>query len=154
MNFENGMINNMKIAYIGGGSRGWAWTLMNDLKKSTEISGEVYLYDIDFPAAQNNEIIGNKIDGDAWKYKAVKESRAAEKKELEDQLAIDAQGIPAELLATYQTKRKEKIFPVVGKMIGGRCPFCSMEPPLVARNKLGGGGMIVCDNCHRLIFTE
>ena len=71
MKYENSMVNDIKIAYIGGGSRGWAWTLMNDLKKTTDISGTVYLYDIDGEAAQNNEIIGNKIDGANWKYKAV-----------------------------------------------------------------------------------
>ncbi|MBR3978282.1 MAG: alpha-glucosidase/alpha-galactosidase [Oscillospiraceae bacterium] len=71
MKYENGIAKNVKIAYVGGGSRGWAWNLMNDLKKAEDISGTVYLYDIDFQAAQHNEIIGNKIDGESWKYKAV-----------------------------------------------------------------------------------
>ena len=61
----------IKIAYIGGGSRGWAWTLMNDLTKAEDMSGSVYLYDIDFEAAKNNEVIGNKI-GSGWKYVATK----------------------------------------------------------------------------------
>ena len=72
MLYENNTVKDLKITYIGGGSRGWAWTLMNDLKKSTDISGTVYLYDIDYEAAYQNEVIGNRIDGDAWKYKAVK----------------------------------------------------------------------------------
>ena len=71
MLYENKTVKDLKLAYIGGGSRGWAWMLMNDLKKATNISGTVYLYDIDFEAAQHNEVIGNKIDGDSWKYKAV-----------------------------------------------------------------------------------
>ena len=72
MRYENKTVKDLKLAYIGGGSRGWAWTLMNDLKKTTDMSGEVYLYDIDFEAAQHNEVIGNKIDGKGWTYKAVK----------------------------------------------------------------------------------
>ena len=48
MLYENGCVKELKISYIGGGSRGWAWTLMNDLKKATDLSGTVYLYDIDF----------------------------------------------------------------------------------------------------------
>ena len=68
---ENNKVKDIKIAYIGGGSRGWAWTLMNDLAKAEDMSGSVYLYDIDFEAAQHNEIIGNKIDG-GWKYVAAK----------------------------------------------------------------------------------
>lgn len=71
MLYEHDLVKNLKLAYIGGGSRGWAWTLMNDLKKATDISGEVCLYDIDYPAAQTNALIGNKIDGESWKYRAV-----------------------------------------------------------------------------------
>ncbi len=69
-------VSGLKIAYIGGGSRGWAWGLMSDLAVDTAISGEVYLYDIDMNAAKINEIIGNKMNSlpDAngkWKYIAV-----------------------------------------------------------------------------------
>ena len=59
-----------KIAYIGGGSRGWAWVLMSDLAKAQDVSGSVYLYDIDFEAAKVNETIGNRYPGN-WNYKAV-----------------------------------------------------------------------------------
>ena len=67
----------VKIAYIGGGSRGWAWKLMSDLVSADDVFGEVDLYDIDFEAAQHNEIIGNKFN-DAkgarshWTYHARK----------------------------------------------------------------------------------
>jgi len=72
MRYENKTVKDLKIAYIGGGSRGWAWILMNDLKKaSNELTGTVALYDIDFEAAKKNEVIGNKIDGEGWKYEAV-----------------------------------------------------------------------------------
>ena len=69
------MIENLKIAYIGGGSRGWAWGLMSDLAKADDISGEVALYDIDMKAAKDNEIIGNRIKDlddckSVWNYKA------------------------------------------------------------------------------------
>lgn len=67
---------NVKIAYIGGGSRGWAWGLMSDLASVEDMSGDVFLYDIDLEAAKHNEVIGNKFndckDGKSvWKYKAV-----------------------------------------------------------------------------------
>ncbi len=60
----------IKIAYIGGGSRGWAWGLMSDLAGAEDLSGSVYLYDIDMDAAKANEVIGNKFS-DRWTYKAV-----------------------------------------------------------------------------------
>lgn len=70
-------VEEIKIAYIGGGSRGWAWGLMSDLAQAKDISGSVYLYDIDFDAAKHNEIIGNKIKDvegckSVWSYKACK----------------------------------------------------------------------------------
>ena len=75
MNYGNNGAENVKIAYIGGGSRGWAWGLMSDLAANEDMSGDVYLYDIDFDAALHNEIIGNKMnfaDGakSKWNYKA------------------------------------------------------------------------------------
>ena len=68
---------NVKIAYIGGGSRGWAWGLMTDLAKAEDMSGCIYLYDIDFDAAKANEFIGNSLKESkecksVWNYKAVK----------------------------------------------------------------------------------
>ena len=76
MKFANKKVEDLKIAYIGGGSRGWAWGLMSDLAKAEDISGTVYLYDIDFEAAKNNETIGNRIRNvegckSVWDYKAV-----------------------------------------------------------------------------------
>ena len=54
-------VEELKIAYIGGGSRGWAWTLMSDLATAEDLSGSVALYDIDLEAAKANEIIGKKF---------------------------------------------------------------------------------------------
>lgn len=67
---------NITIAYIGGGSRGWAWGLMSDLAAQDLLCGTVKLYDIDREAAEANVIIGNKAQyaegaKSAWKYEAV-----------------------------------------------------------------------------------
>ena len=76
MIFEKNKVSDIKIAYIGGGSRGWAWGLMSDLASCSDISGTVALYDIDNQAALHNETIGNQFNilADAkshWEYKAV-----------------------------------------------------------------------------------
>ena len=76
MKYSENKVEEIKIAYIGGGSRGWAWGLMSDLAMAGDISGDVYLYDIDFDAAKANEIIGNKVKAvpgckSDWNYKAV-----------------------------------------------------------------------------------
>ena len=76
MNDLNNKAENVKIAYIGGGSRGWAWGLMSDLARVEDMRGMVYLYDIDYLAAKKNEVIGNRISDlpdckIPWIYKAV-----------------------------------------------------------------------------------
>lgn len=74
-NQDRTKISDLKIAYIGGGSRGWAHALMNDLAKEPALSGTVNLYDIDYEAALQNETIGNMLLKrkdvlGKWKYKA------------------------------------------------------------------------------------
>ena len=64
---------NLTIAYIGGGSRGWAWGLMGDLAMDGELCGTLRLYDIDREAAERNRIIGEKMSAhegvkSPWKY--------------------------------------------------------------------------------------
>ena len=51
----------LTVAYIGGGSRGWAWGFMTDLAMDPDLCGTVRLYDIDREAAERNRIIGGKI---------------------------------------------------------------------------------------------
>lgn len=63
----------LTIAYIGGGSRGWAWGFMTDLALDPELGGIIRLYDIDRDAAERNRIIGTKISShpaavSLWRY--------------------------------------------------------------------------------------
>lgn len=73
---ENGSIKDIKIGFIGGGSRYWAQDFMRDLAKADNIGGTVLLYDIDRQAAKDNETIGNGLRkhypyADNFDYKAV-----------------------------------------------------------------------------------
>ena len=70
MKYEENRVKDLRIAYVGGGSRGWAWTLMKDLRKTKALSGTVALYDIDRAAAADNEQIGNALEGSQWRYVA------------------------------------------------------------------------------------
>ncbi len=64
---KNKNIEDLKITYIGGGSRAWAWVFMTDLALDKTVGGELRLYDIDKAAAQHNKIIGNGLTGN-WRY--------------------------------------------------------------------------------------
>ena len=72
---QGNQFHDVKIAYIGGGSRGWAWGLMSDLVSAPDINGKVALYDIDKKAALDNAVIGNKFNSaegalSHWDYEA------------------------------------------------------------------------------------
>ena len=72
----------LTIAYIGGGSRGWAWGFMMDLAMDADMCGTIRLYDIDRAAAERNQIIGRKISAhpDAvsrWQYEVSDSLREA-----------------------------------------------------------------------------
>ncbi len=72
----------LKIAYIGGGSREWARKLMFDLALCSDLTGQVALYDIDNEAAQLNAKFGNWLQDQPgvlsrWNYQAVGELNAA-----------------------------------------------------------------------------
>ncbi len=114
--------SNVKIAYIGGGSRGWAWNLMSDLAEARYISGQVSLYDIDYQAAKNNEIIGNQIKKDHpnvkdWTYKAEETLEAA--LEGADVVVISIlPGTFTEMGSDVHTPEKYGIYQSVGDTVG------------------------------------
>ncbi len=53
---------NIKIAYIGGGSKMWARVFMYDLALCKDLTGEIGLYDIDKESAVRNQRIGEHIN--------------------------------------------------------------------------------------------
>ena len=70
-------VRRIRIAYIGGGSRGWAHTLMNDLAACPHLTGEVVLYDIDRTSAMLNARWGRRVNASPqaksdWKYSVSK----------------------------------------------------------------------------------
>ena len=73
LNGSEGDIKEIKIAYIGGGSKMWARVFMNDLALTGGLCGEIALYDIDKIAALRNQRIGERINQSSntiskWKY--------------------------------------------------------------------------------------
>ncbi|GMO67929.1 MAG: alpha-glucosidase/alpha-galactosidase [Treponemataceae bacterium] len=51
----------VKICYIGGGSRNWAWVLFQDLCFEKDFSAKIELYDIDVQSARDNETLANNL---------------------------------------------------------------------------------------------
>ncbi len=66
-------MKNIKIAYIGGGSKLWCRVFQYDLALTEDLCGEIALYDIDKPAAERNRRVGERINADKrtvskWNY--------------------------------------------------------------------------------------
>jgi Alpha-galactosidases/6-phospho-beta-glucosidases, family 4 of glycosyl hydrolases len=113
---------NLKIAYIGGGSRGWAWQLMTDLAMEENMSGEVALYDIDFEAARRNAVIGNRLGEKPeavgkWVYTAYEKQREA----LKDADFVVISILPGtfdEMASDVHTPEKYGVYQSVGDTAG------------------------------------
>ena len=120
---------------------------INELLKTITATSEEY------QKLKKQVISAQKQYGEAEEsYKAVENSKKDEKDAIVKELAEAEKAVNADILARYKVKRKEKLFPIVGELYSGRCPFCSMEPPLIAKSNLAGG--IECDHCHRIIFEK
>ena len=117
--------------------------LQNSVKETAE----------EYQKLKKQVISAQKQYGEAEEsYKAVENSKKDEKDAILKELAEAEKQVNADILARYKVKRKEKLFPIVGELYSGRCPFCSMEPPLIAKSNLANG--IECDHCHRIIFEK
>jgi alpha-galactosidase len=107
----------LKIAYIGGGSRDWARKLMFDLAGCPELAGRVALYDIDPEAARLNEELGTWLQDQPgvvsrWQYKAV--PTLAEALHDADFVILSIQPGPLEIMAEEIAIAEEygQFFPV------------------------------------------
>ncbi|WP_121743371.1 family 4 glycosyl hydrolase [Natronorubrum halophilum] len=119
---SNNSVVTVKIGYIGGGSRGWAHTLINDLAQCTAIAGKVFLYDLDYESAKRNEKFGNWVQeqdgavGD-WTYTAVEDR--AEALEDADFVILSTQDPPAETMAhELDIPAEYGIYQSVGDTVG------------------------------------
>ena len=114
--------NDVKVAYIGGGSRGWARTFMYDLAVQESFCGIVNLYDIDKEAAECNKIIGERIYNDPrtkskWKY-CVCETLDEALKDVDFVMISILPGTFDEMHSDVHTPEKYGIYQSVGDTAG------------------------------------
>lgn len=89
------------VCCIGGGSRDWAMTLINDLARCTVLEGEVRLYDVDHESARQNERLGTQVQQRTeavgnWTYEAVE--TMADALDGADFVLLSTQDPPAETM--------------------------------------------------------
>ena len=72
---------------------------------------------------------------------------------LRERLAEIGKKIPADILAKYQQKRKENIFPILAPLTGNMC-VCGMDFPLALQERLAGGNVVECEHCRRFVYKQ
>ena len=72
---------------------------------------------------------------------------------LRERLAEIGKKIPADILAKYQQKRKENIFPILAPLTGNMC-VCDMDFPLALQERLAGGNVVECEHCRRFVYKQ
>jgi len=87
-------------------------------------------------------------------YKKLKESMQGEAYAVKKELDALKSGIEPEVLKKYEVKRSERIFPILCAEKGGRCSKCGSELSLAGKEKIASGGVVECDNCHRILYKE
>ncbi|MCD8294337.1 MAG: hypothetical protein LUE27_03680 [Clostridia bacterium] len=91
-------------------------------------------------------------------YKAYKAKKTEEMNAIKVQLDEIAKHIDPAPMKKYLEKRSERIFPVlcpiktINKEL--RCSKCGMGFPISSLEKIKAGGVVECDNCHRILYTE
>ena len=85
-------------------------------------------------------------------YTEYRAKRKDEAEAIEGQLKELAKSIDPAIFAKYQTKRNERIFPIICKVNGDRCSKCGIELSLAGKESLASDGVVECENCHRFLY--
>ena len=124
-------LTDVKIGYVGGGSQGWAHTLINDLAQCPDIGGEVALYDVHHEPAAKNAELGNRVvtrddaTGD-WHFEAYREMDAA--LDGADFVICSTQDPPAETFKhDLDVPREYGVYQTVGDTVGPGGAFRSLR---------------------------
>ena len=88
------------------------------------------------------------------KYQEYKKSKLAEMDSIKKELELLAKDINPEVMKRYVAKRSERIFPIICAVKNDRCSKCGMELSIVGKEKISGGNVTECENCHRFLYKE
>ena len=87
-------------------------------------------------------------------YAEYKKVKLAEMDGVKKELEKLAKDINPEVLKRYEMKRSERIFPIICGVENDRCSKCGMELSLVGKEKIAGGEVTECENCHRFLYKK
>lgn len=72
--------------------------------------------------------------------------------ELKARAEAESKSVDPDVLARYRQIRQHAM-PPMAKINGDRCGGCNMTLPAAVLGRLGGGEIVECDNCGRMLFV-
>ena len=94
----------------------------------------------------------NKENAD--RFVSMKEARSKELEDLEKEMAQLEKKIRPQLLEAYKKLARVVRAPCLVKLTdGNKCGGCNVSIPLSSVNRLDDG-IILCENCRRMIYKE
>lgn len=88
------------------------------------------------------------------KYEETYSRVEPELKRIEKELSALEHGIDPVLLAKYKAKRTDKFFPIFVPIRGNACGGCMMELPTAVIEKVKKEGVLECENCRRIMYSD
>lgn len=86
-------------------------------------------------------------------YREYKNSKRAESENIQKRLDEIAKNIEPKVLAAYNAKRNEQVFPIICAVSHDRCPKCGTELSIVGKDKVASGKVTECEYCHRFLYN-
>lgn len=86
-------------------------------------------------------------------YKEYKAKKVGETEEIQKRLNELEKDVDPAFMTAYKNKRSERIFPILCPVQNSRCSKCGMELSLVGKEKISGGKLTECENCHRILYN-
>ena len=87
-------------------------------------------------------------------YQEYKKAKIAEMDAVKEDLKKLSVDIQPEILKRYESKRSERIFPIICAVVSDRCSKCGMELSIIGKEKIAHGEVTECENCHRFLYKE
>ena len=85
-------------------------------------------------------------------YQKFKQSKQDETDRINAELEKLAKGVDEEVMRKYQSKRPERIFPIICQVRADRCPKCGIELSIADKEVVGAGKVVECEHCRRLLY--
>lgn len=128
------------------------------IKKDIEtLCDKIKEYEKEYQDLKKDVIKAQKLYNEySEKYKALKNESATDVKAIKGELLELSKDIEGDVLAKYNAKRQEKVFPVLRPVVEGRCsnPKCRTELNVSEKQKLAKGELIECEYCHTMLYEN